>query len=117
MTIGIFTNESFVVLGCICESGRGYRHNDVIFADISDNQQFNALAAEFGEAAATRLMEVKYQQHTWQLKVAEYKEKLSELNQLYADSPEALETQVTELRETLFDANEQKRLRVALKQG
>lgn len=41
MTIGIFTNESFVVLGCICESGRGYRHNDVIFADISDNQQFN----------------------------------------------------------------------------
>ena len=73
---------------------------------------YNQLAAEFGSQAADRLLALAEQRSLWQQRLAEYQQQAARLStQLNGDE---LLQQIEQLRQTMFSANEQKRLTVHL---
>ena len=77
-------------------------------------ESYNNLAAEFGEAAAERLIILKTQRKNWQKRVLEYEMKRKDLRQQYEN--EQLSNEVQKLQNQLFTANEIRRIAVISEQ-
>lgn len=77
-------------------------------------ESYNNLAAEFGEAAAERLITLKMQRRKWQQRVLEFEMKRKDLKQQYEN--EQLSNEVQKLQNQLFTANEIRRIAVISEQ-
>lgn len=73
---------------------------------------YNQLAGQFGNEAATRLVELEHRQDDWNKRVSNYLQTVNELRRQYSDSNEELEKMITTLRQEQFNQNELKRLAV-----
>lgn len=76
------------------------------------NMDYNQLSAEYGDEAATRLMQTRKEQLQWRERVAQFKQRRAEI--LASQIGGAQQSALTALRASMFTDTEQKRLAVVL---
>jgi lipase chaperone LimK len=81
---------------------------------LSSSDEYNQLAAEFGDDAAQRLVAVNQSQNTWMHKIQLFQQRNSVLKQQFDQDSTDYRRAVTQLKQQMFEANEQKRLQVYL---
>jgi lipase chaperone LimK len=82
--------------------------------DLNSSDEYNQLAAEFGDDAAQRLVTVNQAQNTWLNKVQVFQQRSGDLKQQFNQETADYNRAVTQLKQQMFEANEQKRLQVYL---
>jgi lipase chaperone LimK len=81
---------------------------------LNSSDEYNQLAAEFGDDAAQRLVAVNQSQNTWLNKIQLFQQRSSDLKHQFDQNPTDYSQAVTQLKQQMFEANEQKRLQVYL---
>jgi lipase chaperone LimK len=81
---------------------------------LNSSDEYNQLAAEFGDDAAQRLVAVNQSQNTWLNKIQLFQQRSGDLKHQFDQSPTDYSQAITQLKQQMFDTNEQKRLQVYL---
>jgi ribosomal protein L11 methylase PrmA len=78
--------------------------------DALQQQDYNQLAAEFGDAAATRLIALVQQRQQWQTLSEQLKQQIKQLKQHY--EPQQAEQKITQLLDEHLTTNQKRRFLV-----
>jgi lipase chaperone LimK len=89
-------------------------HQIVTNTVLNSSDEYNQLAAEFGDDAAQRLIAVNQSQQDWFNKVQLFQQRIDDMKQQFNPDTTDYSQAVTQLKQQMFEANEQKRLRVHL---
>jgi lipase chaperone LimK len=81
---------------------------------LNSSHEYNQLAAEFGDDAAQRLVAVNQSQNTWLNKIQLFQQRSGDLEHQFDQNPTDYSQAITQLKQQMFEANEQKRLQVYL---
>jgi lipase chaperone LimK len=81
---------------------------------LNSSHEYNQLAAEFGDDAAQRLVAVNQSQNTWLNKIQLFQQRNGDLKHQFGQNPTDYSQAITQLKQQMFEANEQKRLQVYL---
>jgi lipase chaperone LimK len=81
---------------------------------FNSSDEYNQLAAEFGDAAAQRLIAVNQSQNIWLNKIQRFQQRSDDLKHQFDQNPTDYSQAITQLKQQMFEANEQKRLQVYL---
>jgi lipase chaperone LimK len=81
---------------------------------LNSSHEYNQLAAEFGDDAAQRLVAVNQSQNTWLNKIQLFQQRSGDLKHQFGQNPTDYSQAITQLKQQMFEANEQKRLQVYL---
>jgi lipase chaperone LimK len=81
---------------------------------LNSSDEYNQLAAEFGDDAAQRLVAVNQSQNTWLNKIQLFQQRNGDLKHQFGQNPTDYSQAITQLKQQMFEANEQKRLQVYL---
>ena len=81
---------------------------------LNSSNEYNQLAAEFGDDAAQRLVAVNQSQNTWMHKIQLFQQRSSVLKRQFDQDSTDYTQGLTQLKQKMFEANEQKRLQVYL---
>jgi lipase chaperone LimK len=89
--------------------------NEIVSStSLNSSDEYNQLAAEFGDEAAQRLVAVNQSQNTWFNKIQLFQQRSGDLKHQIDQSPTDYSQAITQLKQQMFEANEQKRLQVYL---
>lgn len=77
------------------------------YKDALQQQDYNQLAAEFGDAAATRLIALQQQRLQWQTLSKQLQQQIVQLKQ--QNDPQQAEQKITQLLEQHLSENQQRR--------
>jgi lipase chaperone LimK len=89
-------------------------HQIVTSTTLNSSDEYNQLAAEFGDDAAQRLVAVNQSQQNWLNKVQLFQQRSDDFKQQFSEDTTDYSRAVTQLKQYMFEANEQKRLKVHL---
>ena len=81
---------------------------------FNSSDEYNQLAAEFGDDAAQRLVAVNQSQNTWLKKIQRFQQRSDHMKHQFDQNSTDYSQAITQLKQQMFEANEQKRLRVYL---
>ncbi|MFQ3189840.1 MAG: lipase chaperone LimK [Paraglaciecola sp.] len=79
---------------------------------INSSDEYNQLAAEFGDDAAQRLVAVNQTQNTWLKKIQLFQQRNDDLKQQFNQDTGDYIQALSQLKQYMFEDNEQKRLQV-----
>ncbi|CAH9050856.1 Lipase chaperone [Pseudoalteromonas holothuriae] len=82
-------------------------------AENWQQQDFNRLSSQYGEAAAQRIIELQKKTRQWQSKLTKFKKLRAKIAAKALTSAHKVSA-IEKLKQSLFDVNEQKRLSIAL---
>jgi lipase chaperone LimK len=82
--------------------------------DINSSDEYNQLAAEFGDDAAQRLVAVNQTQNAWLKKIQQFQQRNDDLKQRFNQDTSDYMQALSQLKQQMFEDNEQKRLKVYL---
>jgi lipase chaperone LimK len=81
---------------------------------LNSSDEYNQLAAEFGDDAAQRLVAVNQSHNTWLNKIQLFQQRSADLKHQFDQNPADYSQAITQLKQQMFEANAQKRLQVYL---
>lgn len=82
--------------------------------DINSSDEYNQLAAEIGDDAAQRLVAVNQTQNAWLKKIQRFQQRSDDLKQQFDPETNDYIQALSQLKQQMFEDNEQKRLQVYL---
>lgn len=81
---------------------------------VNSSDEYNQLASFFGDDAAQRLVAVSQTQHSWLKKIQLFQRRNDDLKQQFEQDTSAYIQALSQLKQQMFEGNEQKRLHVYL---
>ncbi|MFT6330062.1 MAG: lipase chaperone LimK [Bermanella sp.] len=81
---------------------------------VNSSDEYNQLASYFGDDAAQRLVAVNQTQHMWLKKIQLFKQRNDDLKQQFEQDTSDYIQALSQLKQQMFEGNEQKRLQVYL---
>jgi len=89
--------------------------NQIVSSTVFDSSdEYNQLSAEFGDDTAQRLVAVNQSQNTWLNKIQLFQQRSGDLKQQFDQNTTDYSQAITQLKQQMFEVNEQKRLQVYL---
>ncbi len=76
---------------------------------LNSSDEYNQLAAEFGDDAAQRLVAVNQSHNTWLNKIQLFQQRSADLKHQFDQNPADYSQAITQLKQQMFEANAQKR--------